>query len=101
MGGAELLPLRPAQRHDAMRCAPSCGRATSTTDVHWPEPPHLQPAFAHLGYGRGSLPVTESLCDEVLTLPMFPEMSEAEVDRVCGVLRDFANRKATVRTGGA
>jgi dTDP-4-amino-4,6-dideoxygalactose transaminase len=56
------------------------------TDVHWPEPPHLQPAFAHLGYGRGSLPVTERLCDEVITLPMFPELTDAEVDRVCDAL---------------
>jgi dTDP-4-amino-4,6-dideoxygalactose transaminase len=62
------------------------------TDVHWPEAPHLQPAFAGLGYGRGSLPVTEKLCDEVLTLPMFPEMSEAEVDRVCDALRRFSTK---------
>jgi dTDP-4-amino-4,6-dideoxygalactose transaminase len=60
------------------------------SDVHWPETPHLQPAFADLGYRRGSLPVTERLCDEVLTLPMFAEMTQAEVDRVCEALREFA-----------
>ncbi len=62
------------------------------SDVHWPEPPHLQPAFANLGYRRGSLPVTESLCTEVLSLPMFPEMTDDEVDRVCQVLRHFAGK---------
>ena len=41
-----------------------------------------KPAFAHLGYGRGSLPVTERLCDEVITLPMFPELGRREVERV-------------------
>jgi dTDP-4-amino-4,6-dideoxygalactose transaminase len=57
------------------------------TDVSWPEPPHLQPAYAHLGYSRGSLPVTERLCDEVVTIPVFPELTDAEVDRVAGALR--------------
>ncbi|MBF9666405.1 DegT/DnrJ/EryC1/StrS family aminotransferase, partial [Streptococcus pseudopneumoniae] len=58
-----------------------------STDVYWPETPHLQPAFADLGYGKESLPVTERLCDEVVSLPMFPELTEAEVERVCEALR--------------
>ncbi len=58
-------------------------------DVHWPEPPHLQPGYEHLGYAQGSLPVTERLCNEVLTIPMFPEMTDAEVERVCAALRSF------------
>ena len=64
------------------------------SDVHWPETPHLQPAYAYLGYGRGSLPVTERLCQEVLSLPMFPEMTDDEVDRVCSALREFAGEGA-------
>lgn len=59
------------------------------TDVAWPEPPHLQPAFAHLGYAKGSLPVTERLCDEVVSIPMFAEMTDSEVERICAALRDF------------
>jgi dTDP-4-amino-4,6-dideoxygalactose transaminase len=61
------------------------------SDVHWPEPPHLQPAFAHLGYGEGALPVTERLCREVVTLPMFPELTDAEVDRICAALAGFSS----------
>jgi dTDP-4-amino-4,6-dideoxygalactose transaminase len=57
------------------------------TDVSWPEPPHLQPAYAYLGHSRGSLPVTERLCEEVVTVPVFPELTDAEVDRVCTALR--------------
>jgi dTDP-4-amino-4,6-dideoxygalactose transaminase len=60
-----------------------------STDVYWPETPHLQPAFASLGYGPGSLPVTEGLCDEVVALPLFPEMTDDEVARVCTALRSF------------
>jgi dTDP-3-amino-3,4,6-trideoxy-alpha-D-glucose transaminase len=61
-----------------------------STDVYWPETPHLQPAFADLGYRKGSLPVTERLCDEVVSLPMFPELTADEVERVCSALRGFA-----------
>jgi dTDP-4-amino-4,6-dideoxygalactose transaminase len=78
-----LYVLRSPRRDDTRR---SLAEAGITTDVHWPEPPHLQPAFAHLGYGRGSLPVTERLCDDVITLPMFPELTDAEIDRVCEAL---------------
>jgi dTDP-4-amino-4,6-dideoxygalactose transaminase len=66
--------------------------ANIASDVHWPEPPHVQPAYDHLGYVRGSLPVTERLCDEVLSLPMFPELTDGEVSRVCDVLQKFASR---------
>jgi dTDP-4-amino-4,6-dideoxygalactose transaminase len=61
------------------------------TDVHWPEPPHLQPAYAYLGYGCGSLPVTERLCDEVVTIPMFAELTDDEVERVAIALRKAAS----------
>ena len=73
---------------DSLRAA--FDAANIATDIHWPEPPHLQPAFAALGYGPGSLPVTEHLCNEVLTIPMFPELTDAEVERVCAVLRESA-----------
>jgi dTDP-4-amino-4,6-dideoxygalactose transaminase len=52
------------------------------TGVHYPIPIHLQPAYASLGYKCGDLPVTEALADRVLSLPMFPELSEEQIDRV-------------------
>jgi len=48
------------------------------TGLHYPVPLHLQPAYAHLSVGRGSLPVTEDVADTVLSLPMFPHMSEED-----------------------
>jgi dTDP-4-amino-4,6-dideoxygalactose transaminase len=55
-------------------------------DVHYPEPAHLQPAYANLGYRLGSLPHTEVLAGQILSLPMFPELSRAEVERVAAAI---------------
>jgi dTDP-4-amino-4,6-dideoxygalactose transaminase len=57
-----------------------------STIIYYPIPIHRQPAYAALGYGPGSLPVTERLCSEVLSLPIFPELSEAQQQRVIEVL---------------
>jgi dTDP-4-amino-4,6-dideoxygalactose transaminase len=53
-----------------------------TTIIYYPIPIHRQPAYAGLGYGPGSLPVTEQLCAEVLSLPIFPELSTVQQDAV-------------------
>ncbi|HEY7269145.1 MAG TPA: DegT/DnrJ/EryC1/StrS family aminotransferase [Dehalococcoidia bacterium] len=91
-GPSYYLYVLATPHRDALRAQLDAQDIAS--DIHWPEPPHLQPAFAALGYGAGSLPVTERLCTEVLTLPMFPEMTDGEVDRVCAVLSRFARPAA-------
>ncbi len=55
--------------------------------VHYPTPVHLQPAWRHLGYGRGDLAHCERAAARVLSLPVFPGMRPDEVDRACGALR--------------
>jgi dTDP-4-amino-4,6-dideoxygalactose transaminase len=57
--------------------------------VHYPVPLHLQPAYADLGCRRGALPVTEAVADSCLSLPLYPEMSEAQQDQVVEVIRRF------------
>jgi len=52
------------------------------TGVHYPIPIHLQPAYSDLGYVRGDFPVAERVAAEVLSLPMFPEMTTAQVEQV-------------------
>jgi len=52
------------------------------TGVHYPCPLHLQPAYGALGMREGSLPVTERAAARVLSLPMFPEMTEEQADQV-------------------
>lgn len=59
--------------------------------VHYPRPLHLMPAFEFLGYRVGDLPVAEQACEEVLSLPIYPELDNGEVDRVCtAVLRGLS-----------
>jgi dTDP-4-amino-4,6-dideoxygalactose transaminase len=58
------------------------------TMVYYPHPLHLQPVYESLGYKQGQLPVTEQVCQEVLSLPMFPELSEQQQDQVIYSLKD-------------
>ncbi len=55
--------------------------------IYYPHPLHLQPVFAHLGYKAGSLPVVERACEEVLSLPIFPELRPDEVELVASALK--------------
>lgn len=57
------------------------------TIIYYPIPIHRQPAYADRHLGPGSLPITEQLCSEVLSLPIFPELSLEQQDRVITVLR--------------
>ena len=67
-----------------------------STIIYYPIPIHRQPAYAELGYGPGSLPVTERLCSEVLSLPIFPELSSEQQDQVIRVLRQLVSAPAGV-----
>jgi dTDP-4-amino-4,6-dideoxygalactose transaminase len=60
--------------------------------IHYPTAVHLQPAFSNLGHQPGSLPVSEASTSEILSLPMFPELTEGEVHRVVDGIRSFYNR---------
>ncbi len=57
--------------------------------IHYPWPIHAMRGYAYLGYGEGSLPVTEKAAREIFSLPMYPSLTDAEQDRVCGALRDI------------
>jgi dTDP-4-amino-4,6-dideoxygalactose transaminase len=52
------------------------------TGIHYPLPLHLQPICSHLGYRKGQFPITEQFADEILSLPMFPELTEEEIERI-------------------
>jgi dTDP-4-amino-4,6-dideoxygalactose transaminase len=53
--------------------------------MHYPKAVHLQPAFAHLGHA-GEFPIAEAICENIVSLPMFAELEESMVRRVCEVL---------------
>jgi dTDP-4-amino-4,6-dideoxygalactose transaminase len=50
--------------------------------VHYPVPVHLQTAYRDLGYERGAFPISEKIADELLSLPMYPELTDAQIDFV-------------------
>jgi dTDP-4-amino-4,6-dideoxygalactose transaminase len=57
--------------------------------VYYPLALHLQPCFAHLGYARGSLPVSEEATQAVISLPVYPEMTLAQQDAVIDAVLEF------------
>ena len=76
-----------SEQRDALR--QHLRAAGVATDIHFPVPAHLQPAYAGLGYGPGSLPITEGLAGRILSLPLFPELTRTEIDYVIAVTRAF------------
>ena len=66
------------------------------TGVHYPLPVHLQPPYREFGDGEGSLPETEAAAREVLSLPMYAELADAQVEHVAGAVR-----AAAAELGGA
>lgn len=57
--------------------------------IHYPVPVHRQPAYQNLGYPQGSLPVTEQAAEQVLSLPLYPEMSAENIKQVCEKILEF------------
>ena len=65
------------------------------TGIHYPKPVHLQEAYADLGYRKGFFPVSEKMADRILSLPMFPELTDQQIDLVCDEVLEFVRgRKA-------
>lgn len=59
------------------------------TGVHYPLPLHMQPAYSNLGYKEGDFPVTEKAAKEIISLPMYPEMTREAVTEVAEAIKEF------------
>ena len=71
-----------------------------STGVHYPLPLHLQPAFANIGYQQGSLPVSEAIALQALSLPMFPELTKEQVSSIAATIIEADQPAAPLRAVG-
>ena len=85
-----LYVLRTPRRDELLECLKQRGVEAG---VHYPVPLHLQPAYADLGYRQGDFPVTEAVADSCLSLPLYPEMTEAQQDKVVAFVQNFCEQK--------
>jgi dTDP-4-amino-4,6-dideoxygalactose transaminase len=97
-GSVQIPRARPGCRHvyhvyavrtdDRDRLRDTLGKQGIQTGVHYPIPVHLQEAHADLGYHAGDFPVAEQVAREVLSLPIFPEMTRAQVHEVAAAVSE-------------
>ncbi len=59
------------------------------TGLHYPLPLHLQKAYVHLSHKKGDFPVAESTAEHLLSLPMYPELTEEQIEYVCTSIKDY------------
>lgn len=67
-------------------------RHSITTVIHYPIPIHLQPAYKYLRHKRGDFPVTERLARRIISLPMFPELTDVEIRYIVSQIKQFWGR---------
>jgi dTDP-4-amino-4,6-dideoxygalactose transaminase len=81
-----VYTIRVKERAEFMRSLADRGIGCG---VHYPVPIHLQEAYRGLGYKEGSFPIAERTAEEFVSLPMFPELSEAQLERVIDAVKDY------------
>ncbi|RJP28947.1 MAG: DegT/DnrJ/EryC1/StrS family aminotransferase [Candidatus Omnitrophota bacterium] len=81
-----VYAIRSAKRDQIHRALSDAGVSSI---IHYPIPLHLQKAYAHLKYKKGDFAVAEKVCDEILSLPMFPYITEEQIKFVTGIIKDI------------
>lgn len=81
-----LFVIRSKKRDELKKYLKEKGIGTA---IHYPVPTHLVPSMKFLGYKKGDFPQSEKACNEVLSLPMFPELTDEEVIKVVDVINRF------------
>lgn len=79
-----LFVVRSHRRNELLKCLSDAGVGVM---IHYPVPPHLQPAYFELRYARGAFPIAERMHDSVLSLPIDPYMTEAQIEAVADLVR--------------
>lgn len=81
-----LFVIRTKKRDELQKYLKSAG---IQTNIHYPVPIHLQKAYAGLGLGAGSYPKTELIAGEILSLPMYPEITQEQIEYVAVKIKEF------------
>jgi dTDP-4-amino-4,6-dideoxygalactose transaminase len=81
-----LYVIRVNNREELMK---ALGNAGIGTGIHYPVPLHQQKAYAHLGYKKGDFPVTDKVAPEIVSLPMFPNLTAEQQEHVVKALASF------------
>ena len=85
----EVFHLYVVQHPERDGCARSWASAACRRGIHYPRPIHLQKAYADLGHEPGDFPVAERLSATVLSLPMYAELTEEQIERIASCVREF------------
>lgn len=80
-----IYAVRTPRRDDVLAQLRAAGIGAS---IHYPLPVHRQPAYAHLGLGEGSYPIAETSMRSVLSLPIYPEITQQQIEQVVGTLAE-------------
>ncbi|HEY6805820.1 MAG TPA: DegT/DnrJ/EryC1/StrS family aminotransferase [Pyrinomonadaceae bacterium] len=91
-----LFVVRSTERDELQK---RLGEQGIATGIHYPTPLHLQPAYAHLEIARGALPVTERIADEIVSLPMYPELTSNQLEAVVSALTGRPDHKKQASLG--
>jgi dTDP-4-amino-4,6-dideoxygalactose transaminase len=81
-----LCVIRTPYRKDLMKFLAEHGVSTG---IHYPIPLHLQPAYKELGCNFGDYPVSERISEEVMSLPVYPEMTDDQTDFVISEVKEY------------
>jgi dTDP-4-amino-4,6-dideoxygalactose transaminase len=96
-GNRHVYHLYPVLVEDRMKFQRTLLENGVQTAVHYPTPAHLQKAHADLGYKRGDFPVAERLSDSELSLPMYPELTQTQLDTVVSAVKAARPLEAVTR----
>lgn len=82
--------------HERDRLQTTLAEEGIQTGIHYPVPVHLQPAYADLGYGPGAFPQAEAAAKQVLSLPLYPELSPQAVVQVAEAVKEAVGSKSKI-----
>jgi len=84
-----IFAIRGLNRDDLMK---SLAEREIYSGIHYPVPLHLQEAYSYMGLGRGSFPVSERCADEIVSLPMFAELKDEQIEYIGDVIKQLSQK---------